>query len=107
MPMVEFKIGDQKFELVCDEGQQGRIRMLARTLDARVQELSKSFRGAPDNLILAIAGLTMEDEIRSLKEVKPQITEDERDIQLHNLINEVIIPISERIDELAEMLEKL
>ena len=118
MPKVEFKIGNQKFDLVCDEGQQARIRTLAKSVDTRVASLSKGFGSAPDTFILAIATLMMEDEIRSLREqiggtpeakMQKNNTEyaDLQVKQIEKILEEIILPVSDYIEALAERIENM
>jgi cell division protein ZapA len=113
MPNVEFKVGNQKFDLVCDEGQQMQIKMLAESLDNRVSELSRNLGSAPDTLILVAAALMMEDELQTLRQqsaanFRPALPKNTLTTeQVAQLIEGIVSPVTEHIETLAEKLETL
>ncbi len=113
MPIVEFKLGEQKFELLCEDGQQSHIKILANAIDTKMENLSRSFRGASDHLLLAITALMLEDELRVMREKTDKATNDNKnDIvdnigEVENFLNNAILPITVRIEQLAEKLEKM
>lgn len=113
MPNVDFKVGNQRFDLVCDEGQQDQIKKLAHSLDMRVTELSRNLGSAPDGLLLVVTALMMEDELQNLQKERPQdvsldktknIPANEDVIQI---ISEVVNPLIEHIEGLAEKIENM
>lgn len=108
MPRVDFNIGNQHYDLACEEGQQGRIRMLAKNIDGRFRLVAQSLVGAPDSLILAVTALMMEDEMRGLKEQKGHLaSQAQQNEALEHVIAEIIEPFSAQIEALAQRLEKL
>lgn len=116
MPNVEFKVGNQKFDLVCDEGQQAQIKMLARNVDGRVTKLAQTLGSAPDGLLLVVSALMMEDELQSLKNQKPESPEPS--VQASDrgfltseegkrVVEEVVTPVVDYIEALAEKIENM
>ena len=115
MPNVEFKVGNQKFDLMCDDGQQTQIRTLAHSLDTRVNELSKNLGSAPDNLILVVTALMMEDELQNLKNQKFQNQKLNAHLeanmltpeQVIQIIDDVVNPVVDHIEALAQKIERM
>ena len=113
MPNVEFKVGNQKFDLVCDEGQQAQIKMLARNVDERVTKLGQSLGSAPDALLLVVSALMMEDELQSLRNQKPENNEKLSPESLltpeevERVVEEVVTPVALYIEALAEKIENM
>ncbi len=124
MPTVEFLIKNKSYNIVCEAGQEDKIRELAIQLNNRVEGVSKNFLSASDSLVMAISALMMEEEIRSLKESKnsldshhqhqlqvtqpqtPSISEEEIEERVNKALLELIQPIAEQIETLANSLEK-
>lgn len=111
MPRVDFRIGNQTFDLACEEGEQERIQQLAVSLNERVIRLTQSLGKAPDALILAVTALMMEDEIRSMKEAKSSSfaaeLEENNLRYLQQTIDEILNPVILHIESLAEKVENL
>mgnify|MGYP001351800548 CR=1 FL=1 len=108
MATVDFTIGTETFQLACEEGQQARIKMLAKSLDTRFRSLSKTFTSAPNNTVLAITALMMEDEIRGLREKGSSSGNTSlHDDELAKVIDQVISPVADHIEALAQKIETL
>lgn len=109
MPTVEFKIANHTYELACADGEQERIRNLARGLNTRVESLAKTFSSASHSMILAITALMMEDEIRTLKEDKgiPVVTPADRAQEAANQNDAINLAVAEAIEPIAQTIEML
>ena len=114
MPKVRFNIGKQSFDLACEEGQEERIQQLAARLNERFMKLSASFTSAPDNMVLAVTALMMEDEIESMAEQYEQQSAENEEISsesdpkaLQQFVDDVVNPVAQHIEILAQRLEKL
>jgi cell division protein ZapA (FtsZ GTPase activity inhibitor) len=70
MPIVSFVLRNKVYNIACDDGEEERIKKLADSLNNRLNEMSKNFGSASDNVILAFTAITMEDEIFSMKNAK-------------------------------------
>lgn len=109
MPTVEFTIGNKSYNIACDEGEEARIHDLARSLNIRVESISRTFGSASDSLILAITSLMMEDEMRSLKEKlaikNSQASNDNQQEIINNELLKVIEPMAEYIETLAKKVQ--
>lgn len=109
MPTVEFKLGNRKYEIACDEGEQQNINELAESLNVRVLALSKTFNNASDSMVLAITALMMEEEIKNNQShnapTTQQIQSNSQD-EIDLAIIDAIEPITQYIEKLASKLEK-
>lgn len=115
MPKIEFKVGNQFYDISCGEGEEDRIRFLAEQLNSRVEKISQAFSSASDNMILAITALMMEDELQSKSDTQesapdPQPSSENKAANQNDIINtalaDAIEPIAEAIETLARKLEK-
>jgi len=110
MPKVCFQLNGQNFDIMCSEGEENRIRALAKNLDTRVEAISRTFMGASDSYILAITALMMEDEIRSIQDNKTtpiQSNDDDRvsPFEIDEKLCELLDPVASTIEKLATRLE--
>lgn len=113
MPKIQFTLASKHYEIVCGEGEQQRILSLADSLNQRINNLSKSFSSASDNMLIAVTALMMEDEIGSLKEevasaktVVQAPPLHANDDAIHHAIADAIEPIAETLETLASALEE-
>jgi cell division protein ZapA len=63
MGKVEVKINGRTYVLACNDGEEGRLRELARYLDRTVNELSDDFGQIGDSRLLVMAALTIGDRL--------------------------------------------
>lgn len=68
MPTVDITLGKRVFQLVCGDGQEGRLRELAAEVGARVDHLAESLGNHNDTLLLVMTSLMMQDELNELKQ---------------------------------------
>jgi cell division protein ZapA len=113
MPIVSFVLRNKVYNIACDDGEEERIKKLADSLNNRLNEMSKNFGSASDNVILAFTAITMEDEIFSMKNAK--ITHEslektpsaDQQVAINNAIADTMEPITKYIEELAHLIKKV
>ena len=68
MGQVTVTIDKREYAIVCEDGQEGHIVQLSKILDERARQLSAAMRGINENMLLALVGLTLADELRDIKD---------------------------------------
>ena len=99
MNIIEINIGNKKYKISCNNGEEEHILDLSRKLNQKYCNLAKNLGDkASDSLILVIMGLMLEDEVHNLdNNVKP----------LPNLSEQKLPFICKKVDTLIEQLESL
>lgn len=67
MGQVTITIDKREYAITCDDGQEGNIIRLSRILDEKAKLLSRSIGLVNENMMLAMVGLLLADEIQELK----------------------------------------
>ena len=62
MPQVSITINGRAYPVACDEGEEERIRELARIIDSRVANFARSVGQAGEARLLVLAALVLADE---------------------------------------------
>jgi cell division protein ZapA len=68
MAQVNVTINGKSYPVACDDGQEERIRHLARYLDGKVAEFAKSLGAVGEARLLLLAGLVVADELAEANE---------------------------------------
>ena len=99
MNIIEINIGNKKYKISCNEGEENHILGLSKKLDSKYCNLQKNLGDkASEGLILVIMGLMLEDEIHNTKSnVK----------SLPNLSQQKLPFIYNKVDSLIAKLENL
>jgi len=64
MAIVAINVGGRDYNLACDDGQEGHLRLLAADVDGRVRELAGQMGGnLSESMGLLLAAITMADEL--------------------------------------------
>ncbi len=63
MAQVTLSIADHQYHISCDDGQEAQIGRLGRYLDQRGRELIAAIGPVQENLLLAMIGLLIADEL--------------------------------------------
>ena len=101
MNIIEISIGNKKYKISCNTGEEERITKLSKKLDNKYKTLEKNLgHKASEGLILVIMGLILEDEIDMVKNV------EQSQKKLHNSEKQ-IKALCARIDGAIAKLEKL
>lgn len=68
MGRVTITIDKREYAITCDDGQEGHIIELSQILDEKARLLSSSVGMINENMMLAMVGLLLADELKDLKE---------------------------------------
>lgn len=68
MGRVTITIDRREYAITCDDGQEGHIIELSHVLDNKAKMLSASAGLINENMMLAMIGLLLADELKDLKE---------------------------------------
>jgi cell division protein ZapA len=63
MAQVDVTVNGKTYPVTCDDGQEERIRRLAKYLDGKVADFVKSLGAVGDARLLLLAGLVIADEL--------------------------------------------
>ena len=67
MAQVTITINSREYAVACEDGQEGRILQLARLLDEKAKLLTTASGQVNENMLLAMVGLLLADELSELK----------------------------------------
>ena len=62
MPLVNVMVNNRAYTIACDDGEEGHLRELAATVDAKTRELLSSVGQVDDTRLLLMAALLIADE---------------------------------------------
>lgn len=68
MGELNISINNRPFQIACDDGDEPRVTRLAEDLAARISQIKQAVGEAGDARLLVMAGLTLCDELRELRE---------------------------------------
>jgi cell division protein ZapA len=68
MPQVSITINGRAYPVACDEGEEDRIRELARTIDGKVASFARQVGQAGEARLLVLAALVLADELAEANE---------------------------------------
>lgn len=113
MAQVTITINSREFAVACEDGQEVRIMQLARMLDDKAKLITQSLGQVNENMLLAMVGLLLADEINELKrpgsgEQKTAATvEASRIVEIDKALSEQIKKLSEEIKSVAKNINLL
>lgn len=68
MPQISISINGRSYPVACDEGQEERLRELARSVDARVAGFARQVGQAGEARLLVLVALVLADELAEANE---------------------------------------
>lgn len=68
MAEVKLAINGRLYAIACDDGQEKRVSMLGRYIDARLKEIARAGGASNESHLLALTALVLADEIHDLRE---------------------------------------
>jgi cell division protein ZapA len=68
MPQVSISINGRSYPVACNEGEEQRIRDLARTIDSKVASFARQVGQAGEARLLVLAALVLADELAEANE---------------------------------------
>lgn len=115
MAQVTITINAREYAVACEDGQEVRIIQLSRILDEKARLLTQGGGQVNENMLLAMVGLLLADELVELKKnngiplqtpAQPQI--DEKQIaEIDNLLTGKINSLINQIKSVASKIESL
>lgn len=77
MAQVTITINNREYAVACEDGQEARLLQLARILDEKAKLLTQASGQVNENMLLALVGLLVADELTELKKSKgAQVSSD-------------------------------
>lgn len=115
MAQVTITINAREYAVACEDGQEVRIIQLSRILDEKARLLTQGGGQVNENMLLAMVGLLLADELVELKKnngiplqtpAQPKI--DEKQItEIDNLLTGKINSLINQIKSVASKIESL
>lgn len=68
MGQVTITIDKREYAIVCEDGQEEHIVKLSKILDERARQVTGGSRAVNENMMLALVGLTLADELQDIKD---------------------------------------
>ncbi len=105
MPII--RILNREYQIACGPGEEEKLLALAEKLDKRLQENSRSFRGANEMMVIILTALTLEDSVQDLsqqnillqKKLAKDVKCDDEDS------NHIIDGLVERIEAISKQIK--
>ncbi len=112
MAQITISINSREYAIACEDGQEGRILQLSRMLDDKAKLLTNGSNQISENMLLAMIGLLLADEISELKKgTKSDGKISEIDIgklaDLDNELAETIKNLNNKLKTLAKNINSL
>lgn len=115
MAQVTVTINNREYGIACEDGQEVRIIQLARILDEKAKLLTANSQQINENMLLAMVGLLIADELSELKknpenansQPQKQIVDNSRIVDFDQTTAKNIKNITDKIKSVASILESL
>lgn len=114
MAQVTITINSREYAVACEDGQEARIYQLADILDEKARALTGGSQQVNENMLLAMVGLVLADELSELKKGKKsfesntgQNIDDTRLLDLDEAISKKLKSLDEKLNLLANELNLL
>lgn len=110
MAQVTITINSREYAVACEDGQEVRIFQLARLLDEKAKMITAGAGQVNENMLLAMVGLLLADELSELKksdmskQLKETPVDNSRLLELDASLAEKIKTLSEQIKSVASQL---
>ncbi len=113
MAQVTITINSREYAVACEDGQEVRIYQLARQLDEKAKMITQGVGQVNENMLLAMVGLLVADELAELKKAHKAVPEadtppavsdahfSENVTALDNMVAEKLKLLTEQINAVA------
>lgn len=98
MALITITINSRQYPLACENGQEERIINLSKILDAKARQITSTLGHINENLLLAMVGILVADDLSSNKSTQstPNLTEIDDDFS--SKINKTVETINSIVD---------
>lgn len=79
MAQVTITINSREYAIACEDGQEVRLIQLSKLLDEKARLLTAASGQVNENMLLAMVGLLLADELSELKKGNPQAAQNPAD----------------------------
>ncbi len=113
MAQVTITINSREYAIACEDGQEVRILQLARVLDEKAKLLTQAGGQINENMLLAMIGLLLADELSELRKgnipqsSKPEDVDNQRLLELDSDLAGKIKTLINEINSVANRIELL
>lgn len=113
MAQVTITINNREYAVACEDGQEVRIIQLSRLLDAKAKMLTGGSQQVNENMLLAMVGLLLADELTELKKGAPvqpapaPAVDNSRLVEEDNSLAEELKNLTEEINSVAKQIQVL
>ncbi len=113
MAQVTITINSREYAVACEDGQEVRIMQLSRLLDEKARMITGGSLQVNENMLLAMVGLLLADELTELKKGVPQVVaggeavDNSRLPCLDKELAEKLQNLTEEINSVAKKIESL
>lgn len=108
MPMVEITVAGRRYQVQCDEGQEGRLKRLAAFVDGKAGDILRASPQLGEARVLLLAGLVVADELLDaydeVQQLRGRLGQEARTSEADAA--RVLERVAERLDELAQAVAK-
>jgi cell division protein ZapA len=102
MPQVSIMINGRSYPVACDEGEESRIRDLARVIDSKVAGFARQVGQAGEARLLVLAALVLADELNEANEAARRLgTKAPENVAVAGSVSR----LAQRIEAVAARLE--
>ncbi len=106
MAQVTLTINAREYAVACEDGQEAHLLELAQILDKKAKLLTQASGQINENMLLAMTGLLLADELFELRKGNPPAVENPDAVDKSEIIQADEI-LSSRINELAEQIKSV
>ncbi len=110
MAQVTITINSREYAVACEDGQEVRILQLARMLDEKAKMLTQASGQVNENMLLAMVGLLLADELTELRKgnpATPNADNRQRILEIDRVTAEALDKIAAEINSVAKQIESL
>ena len=112
MAQVTITINSREYAVACEDGQEVRILQLSRLLDQKAKMITGGSLQVNENMLLAMVGLLLADELTELKKGapvgnSPQSVDNTRLLDLDKSLAENLQNLALKINSVANKIESL
>ena len=112
MAQVTITINSREYAVACEDGQEVRILQLARMLDEKAKMLTQASGQVNENMLLAMVGLLLADEMTELRKgnpaaATPNADNRQRILEIDRVTAEALDKIAAEINSVAKQIESL